>query len=349
MRLQAVREVYEADGPLATVYMEGRSPAEDAEKQVRLRWDDLRGRLSEAGASQDVLTALDEAILDERFGEVQADGRVLVAGADGVLLNEPWDAALGAGDAAHLTGEPELGPFIREWARSVRLLVAIVDQDRAVVRREVAVADREHTAGPEEVVDPDTVESVSKPRGQALSHKQIQRRADEAVEQNARGIAEHLQSVAKHWQPDALVLAGEVQGRTAVQDALPEALGRICHQTESGGTVDEAAEEALTTALRELAGDVAAEREDHHRERFEEAKAQNRAVEGSRAVGQAADMGAVDTIFFGDGEPPEDDGGLLAACARTDAHAQVLDGSVADGVAAVLRFELPDDTSSGQT
>lgn len=347
MRLRALREVYDAEGPLATVYLEARSPAEDAEKQVRLRWGALRGRLAEEGASEDLLAAVDEAILVERSGEVQADGRVFVAGRDGVLLNEPWDAALGVGDDAHLAGQPELGPFVREWARSVRLLVAIVDQDRAVVRREVAVADREHAAGPQEVVDPDTVESVHKPRGQALSHKHIQRRADEAVEQNARGIAEHLQSVARQWQPDALVLAGEVQGRAAVQDALPEALGRICHQSESGGTVDVAAEEALTTGLRELAGEVAAERGRRHRERFEEAKAQGRAAEGLRAVGQAADAGAVDTIFFGDGGPPPDDGELLAASARTDAAAELLDGPVPDGVVAVLRFELPGDAATG--
>lgn len=341
MRLQTLREVYDAAGPFATVYMEARSPAEDARHQVRLRWDALRGQLAESGASEAQLAALDEAILDEPSGEVQADGRVLVAGSDGVLLNEPWDAALGAGDAAHLSGQPELGAFIREWAHAVRLLVAVVDQNRAVVRREVAVADREHPAGPEEVVEPDTVESVHKPRGQALSHKQIQRRAHETVEQNAREIAEHLQSVAKQWRPDVLVLAGEVQGRTAVHEALPEALARICHQTDSGGTVDEAAEEALTAALRELASDIAAERDHHHRERFEEAKAQDRAVEGSRAVAQAAEVGAVDTLFFGDGEPPADDAELLAACARTDADAAVLDGSVTDGVAAVLRYEVP--------
>lgn len=341
MKLQALRKVYDAEGPFATVYLEARSPGEDARKQVRLRWDALRGQLEEADAPEGVVTALDEALQEEQSGEVQADGRVVVADPTGVLLNEPWDAALGAGDAAHFAGQPELGAYVREWAHSVRLLVAIVDQNRAVVRREVAVADREHPAGPEEVVEPDTVESVHKPRGQALSHKQIQRRAHETVEQNAREIAEHLQSVAKHWTPDVLVLAGEVQGRTAVQEALPEALARICHQTDSGGTVDEAAEEALTAALRELASDAAAERDHRHRERFEEAKAHDRAVEGSRAVAQAAEAAAVDTIFFGDGEAPSGDGELLATCARTDADAEVLDGSVTDGVAAVLRFEAP--------
>jgi len=347
VKLQSIRGTYDAEGPLATVYLEARSPGEDAEKQVRLRWDALRRELDGAGADEGLLTALDEAVLVEDIGEVQADGRVLVAGRDGVLLDEPWDAAVGAGDAAHLAGQPRLGPYVRERARSVRLLVAIVDQEGAVVRREIAVEDREHPVGPDATVDPDTVESVHKPRGQALSHKQIQRRAADTVQQNARGVAEHLESVAKQWQPDALVLAGEVQGRTAVRDELPSALADICHETESGGTGDDRAEEVLTGSLRDIASGVADDRDRRHRERFEEARARDRVAEGPRAVGHAANLGAVDTVFFGTGPAPENESVILAACARIDADAETLAGPVSDGVAAVLRFEAPDETARG--
>lgn len=349
MKLQTIREVQEAQGPVATIYLESRSPDEDAEKHLRLRWDALRRELDGEGATDEVLSALEDAIIVDDIGEVQADGRVLVANHHGVLLNTTWDAAVGTGDAAHLADEAQLGPYIREAARSVRLLVAIANQEGAVVRREVAVGERERSAGPEEAVDPETVESVRKPRGQALSHKQIQRRADEGTKQNARGVAEHLSSVAKQWHPDALVLAGEVQGRSAVRDELAHALADICHETEKGGADDPSAEEALTVALREVASQVAAERARQHRERFEEAKANGRTAEGSSAVATAADLGAVDTVLLGDGAPAADEGALLAACARTDAQAETMEGTVPDGVAAILRFELPQPDPNNAT
>ena len=91
MKLDIVRTITEARGPFATVYLEGRNPSEDAATQLRLRWDDLRGRLTESGADDEILAALDEVLTGDspdRAQEIQADGRVLVANESGVLLNE---------------------------------------------------------------------------------------------------------------------------------------------------------------------------------------------------------------------------------------------------------------------
>lgn len=60
MKLDIVRTITEARGPFATVYLEGRNPSEDAATQLRLRWDDLRGRLTESGADDEILAALIE-------------------------------------------------------------------------------------------------------------------------------------------------------------------------------------------------------------------------------------------------------------------------------------------------
>lgn len=341
MRLQTIQDLYEVDGPVATVYLEARSPGEDARTQVRLRWEALRRQLEEAGAFEDVLSALDDAVLVDDIGEVQGDGRVLVAGREGVLLNEPWDASSGSGDAAHLTGEPELGSYVRARTRSVHLLVAVVDQEGAVLRREVAIEEQRLEEDSVDVA-PTADESVHKPRGQALSHNQIQRRADAAVQENARNVAHRLESVAGSWRPDVLVLAGEVQGRTAVRAELSTALTTILEEVEAGGVDDAGAEEALADALREVSGRVAAERARQQSERLEEARARGRAVEGSRSVAHAANLGAVDTILLEAGRTAPNEGVLLAACARTDVQAAPLDQSVSDGVAAVLRFETPD-------
>lgn len=42
MELASLCTLYEQEGPFATVCLESRSPTEDAEQQVRLRWDALR-------------------------------------------------------------------------------------------------------------------------------------------------------------------------------------------------------------------------------------------------------------------------------------------------------------------
>lgn len=274
MQLNEIPPVYDAQKPFIRVYLEGRPPADDAQKQVRLRWDGLRSRLSEAGATDEALQALDAAVLDSESGEVHTNGRVLVAHASRVVHHEAWDD-----------------------------------------------------------------DSVHKPRGGALSHKQIQRLADEMVKQNIREVADHLDKVAKSWNPDLVVLAGEVQGRAALRDELSPALKDRFVEVGSGNTSDDGAEAALTDELRRLAAehsDRAAEPE----EQFGTAQAHGLAVEGADRVARATEMGAVETLLLEYDRTAERETELLAGCVRTDAEAALINASVDDAVAAVLRFEV---------
>jgi hypothetical protein len=116
MELARIRPVFAHKGPYATVYLAGGSPGEDAAERIRLRWNALRARLEGEGAATETLVALDEHLDAGVRGEQQADGRVLVAAGDDVQLAEPWDAALGVGDAAHWGVAPELGAYVRELA-----------------------------------------------------------------------------------------------------------------------------------------------------------------------------------------------------------------------------------------
>lgn len=346
MHLRNIRPVYDADGPYATVYLEARSPAEDAPTQVQLRWEALRRDLSEAGAPEPVLTSVEEALSAHDAGEVQADGRVLVAAGSGVLIDEAWDAALGAGDAAHWSQQPELGAYAREKAGAVRVLVAVADQQGAIVRHVVATDEHRLDPRSEATVDSASDAPVQKPRGGALSHNQIQRRADEAVKQNARGVAEHLSSVQSRWNPDVLVLAGEVQGRTAVRNELSVALQDIVREVDSGGTDDDAAEEALAQEIRRIAGETSEHRASELTGRYEEAKAHGRAAQGASAVAAAAQMGAIDTLILQTERTADREAHLLAAAVRGDGHLGLVNDEVEDGVAAVLRFEAPKEVSS---
>lgn len=351
IELSRFRPVYEAQGPFATVYLEARDPSEDAADQVRLRWDALKRELSDAGAHEQAVAALEDALLIENITEVQAEGRVLVANQDGLLLEEHWDAALGSGDYAVL-GEPaELGSYIRERLRSVRALVAVADQEGAVLRRFVLTSSEVLHEGAEESVSGSAVESVHKPREGALSHKQIQRTADEAAKQNIRDVVERLSSVANRWQPDVVVIAGEVQGRKRLQEELPDDLKAIAEEVESGGGIpsgsaDSGAEDSLVEDLGAVAREIAIVRAQQQTDRFHELQAAGRAVEGAEEIRKAVQLGAVETLLLRYGTRGDDENELLRQAAGVDAQVGLVGASVSGDIAATLRYEAPVDQVS---
>lgn len=343
MDLSRLRPVYEHDGPFATLYMEGRSPGEDAEKQVRLRWQALRERLEGAGADPRAVQALEDRVLSGVAGEEQVNGRVMVAAADdGIVLDEPWDAALGTGDAAHWGVLPELGAFGREAARAVRALVVVAGQEGARVRQEVVAERHTPETRSDEEVTGGAVEDVHKPRGQALSHKRIQRRADQAVTRNAEDIAAHVTRAAETFRPRVVILAGEVQARTAVREALSGELADILVDTGRGGLDDEASAYALSEEVLRIAAEESAADAEQRADRFHAGVAHDEAAQGSRPVAAAAEMGAVDTLLFEEGAAASREALLLRACAGTgSALALVPEGTgLTDGVGALLRFPV---------
>lgn len=351
IELSRFRPVYEAQGAFATVYLEARDPSEDAADQVRLRWDALKRELSDAGAHEQAVAALEDALLIENITEVQTEGRVLVANQDGLLLEEHWDAALGSGDYAVL-GEPaELGSYLRERLRSVRALVAVADQEGAVLRRFVLTSSEVLHEGAEESVSGSAVESVHKPREGALSHKQIQRTADEAAKQNIRDVVERLSSVANRWQPDVVVIAGEVQGRKRLQEELPEDLQAIAEEVESGGGIpsgsaDSGGEDSLVEDLSALAREIVIARAQQQTDRFHELQAAGRAVEGAEEIRKAVQLGAVETLLLRYGTRGEDEDELLRQAAEIDAQVGLVGASVSGDIAATLRYEAPVDQIS---
>lgn len=123
MKLETVRSIAADEGPFITVYLERQSPSEDAATRLRLRWETLRDQLTEAGAEEAPLEALDAVLMDpvpENITEIHTDGRVLVATRHGVLLNEPSETDPGTGDSAQLGDVPALTPYVRGQAATVK-------------------------------------------------------------------------------------------------------------------------------------------------------------------------------------------------------------------------------------
>lgn len=342
MKLTGIRRVYDQEGPFATVYLESRAPAEDAQTQMRLRWNGLRERLEGNEAEAAALDAIDAELQRGTSREEQADGRVLVANSSGVVLDAPWDAALGTGDDAHWGVLPELGAYVRERARAVRELVVVPDQQGAQLRQQVVAQQHQPRDLAAENVEGGGLGKVHKPRGGALSHNQIQRRKDETVKRNAKDVVSRVGTVAADFEPRVVVLAGEVQARTEVRDLLPPDLAPIAVEAERGGLDEHGSDDQLAEQLLEIAGRESERGQQDAAERLEAGIPHGNAVHGDAPVVRAAEMGAVDTLLFEDGAPASREAFLLKTCAETDSEFALLpEGTgTADGVAALLRFPI---------
>ncbi|GAA2786943.1 hypothetical protein [Saccharopolyspora taberi] len=341
MELAELRHVYEHEGPFATVYLEARTPGEDAGKQVELRWRGLSDRLREVGATDETLAALDKRV-GERAGEEYARGRVLVAGGSSVLLDEAWDVETGDGDQVFWGELPELGAYVREAARSVSELVVIADQEGAQVLQDVVVGARAPREADAEIVEGGGHEGVHKPRGGALSHNQIQRRADETLRRNAKDVVAHLTDVAAEFKPRVLVLAGGVQARTALRDELPADLSDRLVETERSGLAPNASDEALDEELIRIAGEENRRREEYNADRMRTEQAQGRAVQGGDSVVKAAEQGAVETLLLEENVPAQREASLFKSCAETTASVELVPSGVGltGGAGAILRFPV---------
>jgi len=302
MDLSRTREIFERPGPFATVYLEAVQAGENSAKQVELRWRDLQKQLKEAGADDKTLAALDDELGAERAGSITGVGRVLVASADGVLFDDEVEAVAAAGDIAVWSPLPELGRYYRSQTGSVRVLLAVVDQTGGDLYQVIADNSEGARELDEETIKGQAIETVHKARGGGVGNRTRQNRHEMASYENADEVVKGIRSAVKQFRPEVIVLAGEVQGRSAVRNELPGDLAEITREIEAGSRAAGASEDALEEAMLTAAGVVATERETRVRERFEEGKGHANAVEGLEPVLEAARTGAVDTLLLVDGQ-----------------------------------------------
>jgi hypothetical protein len=301
MDLSRTRDLFERQGPFATVYLEARNPGENADRETGLRWRGLSKSLTEQGADDKTIAALDDVLGTARGGDVDAYGRVVVASAEGVLFDEPVEGVVASGDSAIWSPLPELGAYYRSQSGSVRVLLVVADKTGGDVYQVIASNTEGARELSEETISGSAVESVHKPREGGNAHKQRQRRHEQATYQNAADVVAGIRSAASSFRPEVLVLAGEVQGREVIREQLPSELSAILREIDAGSRAAGASEDALEDALLTEAGRAATEQETAVREQFHEAKAHANAVEGLEPVLEAARTGAVATLLLVDG------------------------------------------------
>ncbi|SFB01184.1 hypothetical protein SAMN05216266_103268 [Amycolatopsis marina] len=295
MQTTGFRDLVTTDGPFASVYFEDTYQTEDAEKQLELRWRELRERLSEQGTPESTLDSL-EAAVQEGDRAVGEGGRALIAAADRILLDRHLETPPATAQARH-SDLPFLLPLARYGEVAPPHVVVVVDS----VGAEITAVDRFG-----EVVAQRTTEGREHPvhavthAGQVMAH--LQEHVDEVIKHNINEVAEEVAKLARSTGAQLVIVAGEVQSRTKLHEALPEQARRLATEVEPGTRAPGSDPAQLSAAVREVIDQARRARLDEVAERFraEDGRGQGLAAQGLDAVTAALRERKVDTLLVGD-------------------------------------------------
>lgn len=359
-----LQQVVQASGPFASVYLDASHDTADATHQNELRWQAARSELAARGADDHTLDAIGAALLEEH--PVVGDaGRAVVAAGGTVLVDEVLPLPPQA-EVVRFSDLPYLVPLLATAPPEVPYVVAVADKVgarlHAVDRTGVEVADQT-VRGEDHPVHP--------VGGGGQAHWSIERRAEEIVRRNAKEVAEQATKLVERVGAQLLVLAGDVQARSAVRAALTGHVARLVAELDLDATAIDERPELLAQGVQRLQAELQAAEEVAAVDRLHTGEAHGTAREGLGPVLAALRAGQVETLLvtdpaLGDQEVlvgpdraqvalaaddvPEAGGRLAreradealpAAAIATSADVLVLTGGqteVADGVAALLRY-----------
>jgi peptide chain release factor subunit 1 len=288
------RPLMTAKGPFASVYFEDSHDTEDAETQLDLKWRGLRERLSEQGADDSLLAAIEDAVKNLR-APVGRSGRAVVAGADGVLLNEHL-LRPSATAVARFSELPYPVPIIEHGFDCPTYVLAIVDHTGADITL--------HRNGG---IGSETVDGGGYPVHKAAGAENAgygdpQQRTDEAARKNVRAVADRIAEIVDQTAAEVVFIVGETRSRSDLQGALAERVAERAVPLEvgarhSGHNLNEV-QEAVEAEFAKRRNAVI----EHVAEQFtaEIGRHSGLAAEGLGPVTSALRQGALETLIIGE-------------------------------------------------
>jgi hypothetical protein len=280
MDSERLRPLLSAPGPFASVYFEDSHDTQDADTQLELRWRGLREQLEELGADESVTAGMEHAVLDVR-PPIGRSGRGVVAGADGVVLNEHLIRPTAA-PIVRLSKLPYVIPIVEHGFQDLSYLLVAVDHTGADITIHAGATER--------------TESVDAEDGDP------QLRNDEAASKNLRAVAARVEDLVGDAQPEVVFVVGEVRSRSDFLATLPHQVKALMVELQVGarhsGQDSDKVHQAIRATLikRELATiDDAAQRFT-----AEIGRQSGLAADGLGPVCSGLRQGAVETLIIGD-------------------------------------------------
>jgi hypothetical protein len=294
MQAERFRSLLESKGPYASVYFDDSHDTEDAAAQRDLKWRAMRDDLEQQEASPEVIDAVQRVVLDAPPA-IGRSGRGLVAGADGILLDEHLIRPIET-PVVRVSSLPFLVPVVEHGALHPMYVVVLVDHAGAdvVIHRDRTVTSETVDGGGHPIHKADSAETAG--------YGDPQRRTMEAGRKNLRAVAERLAKLVDDESPEVIFVVGEVQSRADLTPALEQRVAERVVELDVGarnsgfddsGLRDAIDQEFLKRRLATI---------DHAAERFSQAIGQGSglATQGVPGVCAALRAGAVETLIIGD-------------------------------------------------
>jgi hypothetical protein len=366
MQAARFRSLLDAKGPYASVYFDDSHDTEDANAQRDLKWRAMRGELERHDAASEVIDIVEQRIIGAAPASGRS-GRGLIAGVDGILLEEHLIRPLEA-PVVRYSSLPYVIPIVEHGARHPTYIVVTVDHagGDVVLHREGKVLS-------------DTVDGGGNPVHTASSaetpgYGDPQRRSMEAGRKNLRAVAERLVHMVDSVAPEIVFVVGEVHSRADFGSTLEERVAQRVVELDVGARGSGFDEADLRHAIEQELLKRRLTAMEHVAQQFSQAMGQGSglATEGADGVCAALRAGAVETLIIGDvgdltvvagddlltvapnanvlselgtaaNQTLRADEALPTVAIMTDAALIRMDERLApkDGIAAVLRFALP--------
>jgi peptide chain release factor subunit 1 len=294
MESERFRKLLNAPGPFASVYFDDSHDTHDAEAQLELKWRAVRDDLEQQGAGQAVVDAIRDAIMNLR-PPVGRSGRVVIAGRDGVLINEHL-ARPAATAVARVSELPYLVPILEQSFDHPDYVLVVVDHSGADLTTNIGGS-----------LHSETVDGGGHPvhhaaGAETAGYGDPQLRTDEAARKNMRAVADRVAELVDDKGIKVIFIVGEVRSRSDFLATLPDRLHDQAVPLEVGarhsghdlGEVEDAIEKEFVKRQLRAIDDAA--------QRFtaEVGRESGLAAEGLDGVCSALRQGAVETLIIGD-------------------------------------------------
>jgi hypothetical protein len=283
-----------ARGPFASIYFDDSHETHDAAAQLAVKWHDLRRELDDQGADATLVSVLGQAVAETRPRIGGRSGRGLIAGPQGVLIDEPLGTAP-ATSVVRVSDLPYVVPLIHYGRSSKAFTVVAVDH--------VGADFTFHEGGN---VRFETVDAGGYPVHESAGADvhgwgDSQHRVEESIRKNVRAVADHLTHEADRCRPEVVFVVGQDRARAELLSFLPERVTTCVVALHVGARhtgVDETVSHAIAAEFENrryrAAGEIA--------KRFcaEMGRRSGIAVDGLADVCSALREGAVATLIIGD-------------------------------------------------
>ncbi|WP_131096662.1 baeRF2 domain-containing protein [Streptomonospora litoralis] len=213
MDLRFLQPLYRATGPVASVYLDTTRSTEDAAHRISLRWRELREELSESGADEATLKALDSAA-GGMNGIPGPQGEALFA-ADGELIAAYTLSQTPSQNRAALLPVPDPVELVGDLDDGLPYVVVAIDREGADVYAYPAYGDlseERHTSGANLHIN-------KVPTG-GWRQKHHQRHTEEVWFANAAEVAHDVEEAVKAVGAAAVFVGGDERALGKLREHL---------------------------------------------------------------------------------------------------------------------------------